>query len=296
MKPTRMIPYFLILAITLAMGCSRTSPTQQIPEIPPAAVASPVASQSATPVQASPTSSTAEQPTLPSDADPTAPQSTALPTIATTEPVILSADASEDAPAMRDVLDQFSDPPQAIGQVLILYGRVLDTSGAPLPGAVVEIWQTDAQGRYDHPNAPGTAQRDPAFQFYGSTIADAQGVYSFRTLIPGEYEPRPAHIHFKVRLNGVAVLTSQFYFAQDRDMLSREGLFRAAGDQGELLILEPQPIEGQPGLLAALKDIVLLPPGATTALTLFPTPAQAEGPFYPRVDVSAFDNDLMAAR
>src|SRR3712207_5283271 len=53
---------------------------------------------------------------------------------------------------------------QALGQVVHVSGRVLDTRGQPRPGSVVEIWQCDANGIYRHPRAGGQGRIDHAFQ------------------------------------------------------------------------------------------------------------------------------------
>ena len=101
----------------------------------------------------------------------------------------------------------------AEGELLLLSGRVLRASGGPVENATVEVWQTDSGGAYMHPRDPATAERDLNFQFYGEALTAADGSYSFRTILPGQYEPRPRHIHFKVKLDGNTLLTSQFYFS-----------------------------------------------------------------------------------
>ncbi|MEZ4558133.1 MAG: hypothetical protein R2854_17140 [Caldilineaceae bacterium] len=126
-----------------------------------------------------------------------------------------------------DLFAAFAEPSQTTGDVLILYGQVLDVNGAPLPDAAVEIWQTDAAGVYDHPRDPGTNSRDTSFQFYGTATTDAAGWYAFRTIVPGEYEPRPRHIHFKVKQDDATLLTSQFYFSDDVAQVEGEGMFRS---------------------------------------------------------------------
>ena len=88
------------------------------------------------------------------------------------------------------------------------------------------------------PATSSTASRDQGFQFYGTSIADDEGMYTFRTVRPGYYEPRPKHIHVKVKIDGATALTSQFYFEEDRADLAAEGLFAQAGDLGEMLILK----------------------------------------------------------
>ena len=165
----------------------------------------------------------------------------------------------------------------------MLYGHVLDASGAPLSGYAVEIWQVDADGIYDHPGDANTAKRDMGFQFYGTALTDENGLFAFRTLVPARYEPRPRHIHFKVRAKGAVVLTSQFYFDGDVDAAQ-------LGPAGEMLLLELRDASDASGAAVklAFKDIVV----NSGAGGLTPTPSQAEGPYYPLADVAAFDNDL----
>lgn len=177
----------------------------------------------------------------------------------------------------------FDRPVTAEGQVLMLAGQVLDVNGDPLPGAVVEIWQTDANGVYDHPGDSGTASRDLGFQFYGASVADAQGRYAFRTVRPGEYEPRPPHIHLKVWGNGQVVLTSQLYFS---DTGNAGGL--GAGADDLLVTLGTDPDGGD--FMIASFDFVVDTGIGSGSLPL--TPGQAEGPYYPVVNVAEFDPDL----
>ena len=103
----------------------------------------------------------------------------------------------------------------AAGNVLMLSGTLLTTDGAPVVGGVVEIWQTDANGVYLHPRAPGVADRDAFFQGSGAATTATDGSWSFRTIDPGYYEPRPRHIHVKVHVDGQEVLITQIYFSDD---------------------------------------------------------------------------------
>lgn len=189
----------------------------------------------------------------------------------------------------------FSAPPLAEGRVLALTGQVLDTSGAPIPGARVEIWQTDDRGVYDHPGDAGTANRDANFQFYGSSTVDEQGYYLFRTIKPGAYGGRPPHIHVKVFREGGELLTTQFYFAEDFEQVQGESIFAQAGDQGSLLLLELEERSTPDGgsMPVAYKDLVI-DLGSGGELTA--TPRQAEGPYYPVVEVSGYDADLANAQ
>jgi protocatechuate 3,4-dioxygenase beta subunit len=182
------------------------------------------------------------------------------------------------------VLSSFSQPVTASGETMVLYGHVLDANGAPLSGYTMEIWQVDANGIYDHPGDANAARRDPGFQSYGAALTDENGLFAFRTIVPARYEPRPRHIHFKVKKDGAEVLTSQFYFAGDVDAAQ-------VGAGGEMLLLEMSNVQDAGGteVKLAFKDIVV-DTGASGSLPL--TPSQTEGPYYPIVDIAAFDNDL----
>lgn len=103
----------------------------------------------------------------------------------------------------------------AVGDVLLLKGTLLTTGGEPVAGATIEIWQTDASGIYLHPGDAGVADRDPFFQGAGVATVAEDGSWSFRTLNPGYYEPRPRHIHVKVHVDDRPVLTTQIYFSDD---------------------------------------------------------------------------------
>lgn len=148
----------------------------------------------------------------------------------------------------------------AMGTVLHLKGRVLDRDGKPASGALVEIWQSDSLGIYDHPRQSGRERRDPAFQGYGRMMADAQGNYSFRTLKPVAYPGRTPHIHLRVATGSGAMLTSQFYIAGEPQN-ERDGLYRAAirnPAQRARIDMKLEPANGvEAGALATSMDIVV---------------------------------------
>ena len=105
---------------------------------------------------------------------------------------------------------------QAVGQVTHISGRILDKRGEIVRGAMVEIWQCDAQGIYRHPGNSGHKRHDAAFQGYGRAQVDAAGRYAFRTIRPVAYPGRTPHIHFKVHAPGIGRLTTQMYVAGER--------------------------------------------------------------------------------
>lgn len=111
----------------------------------------------------------------------------------------------------------------AIGPRILVHGRVLDEVGRGVPGALLEIWQANAGGRYRHARDGYLAPLDPNFAGCGRVLTDGEGAYRFDTVMPGAYPfPnglnawRPAHVHFSVF--GWAFpqrLVTQMYFEGD---------------------------------------------------------------------------------
>ncbi|MCA9905545.1 MAG: carboxypeptidase regulatory-like domain-containing protein, partial [Anaerolineae bacterium] len=174
------------------------------------------------------------------------------------------------------------------GDAIVIQGQVLDTDGTPIAGAVVEIWQTDVNGNYNHPNDSAASDLLADFQYFGTATTDADGYYAFRTVKPGLYEPRAPHIHVKVKLDGETLLTTQFYFPEDRAAVEADGVF---GNAGESLFLQHTGLTDADGT-PVLTDNLVVDLNGSAADTLTPTAAQTEGPYYPVVDFSGYDNNL----
>jgi len=157
----------------------------------------------------------------------------------------------------QDLTRMDGAPGAAAGDVIMLSGHVRRADGSALGGAVVEIWQADAQGIYQHPNDPRRARRDPNFQGYGRVVTDAQGRYVFRTVRPAPYAWRTAHIHVRVHpADGSAAFTTQAYFPDEarnsRDIVL--GFVRDSARRQALMVrLQPDPA----GTMHAEFDIVL---------------------------------------
>jgi protocatechuate 3,4-dioxygenase beta subunit len=124
----------------------------------------------------------------------------------------------------NDLILNFAKPGEsAIGERIIVHGRVLDERGIGVGGALLEFWQANAGGRYRHQRETYMAPLDPNFGGCGRTITDENGYYTFRTIRPGAYpwpngpnDWRPAHIHFSVFGHGFAQrLITQMYFEGD---------------------------------------------------------------------------------
>jgi protocatechuate 3,4-dioxygenase, beta subunit len=99
----------------------------------------------------------------------------------------------------------------SVGEIMWVSGRVLDTGGSPVRGAVVEIWQADNNGAYIHTGSPIT-NREPNFQGYGKFETASDGRYMFRTVKPGIYPGRTRHIHYQIKVPSRGNLITQCHF------------------------------------------------------------------------------------
>jgi protocatechuate 3,4-dioxygenase, beta subunit len=109
------------------------------------------------------------------------------------------------------------------GRASWVEGVVTDLDGHPLNGGIIEIWQCDENGHYDHP-ADG-AKIDPSFQGFGRVLLNANGEFRFRTIRPSPYVGRTPHIHAKILLGNRELLTTQLYVADDPGN-AKDGIWR----------------------------------------------------------------------
>jgi protocatechuate 3,4-dioxygenase beta subunit len=112
---------------------------------------------------------------------------------------------------------------EAIGERIIVSGRVLDEDGRPVRRTMIEIWQANAAGRYVHDKDQHPAPLDPNFSGAGRVETGDDGSYRVTTIKPGAYPWanhdnawRPAHIHFSLFGPGFGTrLVTQMYFPGD---------------------------------------------------------------------------------
>jgi protocatechuate 3,4-dioxygenase beta subunit len=102
------------------------------------------------------------------------------------------------------VRERLTEPGEA-GVPLLVAGRVFDTSGEQLPGAVIEVFHSDHYGDYD--------QR--GFRHRGRIPVRARGDYWFETIMPGQYGGRAQHVHYVITAPGHKQLVTQLYFETD---------------------------------------------------------------------------------
>jgi protocatechuate 3,4-dioxygenase beta subunit len=123
------------------------------------------------------------------------------------------------------------------GQRIIVAGRLLDEYGKPIPGALIELWQANAAGRYRHAKDTHPAPLDPNFTGAGRTVTGPDGRYEFTTIRPGAYPWRnhdnawrPAHIHFSVFGRSFqSRLVTQMYFPGD-PLFAHDPIFQSIPD------------------------------------------------------------------
>jgi protocatechuate 3,4-dioxygenase alpha subunit len=88
---------------------------------------------------------------------------------------------------------EFAQGANELGSEIEITGRVTELDGKALDNVIVEIWQADAAGRYDNPQFSG----------WGRAPTDAQGVYRFRSVMPGAAPGRAPHVNFLILYSGL---------------------------------------------------------------------------------------------
>jgi protocatechuate 3,4-dioxygenase alpha subunit len=106
------------------------------------------------------------------------------------------------------------------GERVAIHGRVLDGDGQPVPDAILEIWQADADGLYHHPENAGDPDATTFFGF-GRIPTDEHGTFSFTTTKPGpvhgsDGKPQAPHLQISVFMRGLLKqLVTRLYFPDE---------------------------------------------------------------------------------
>jgi len=137
-----------------------------------------------------------------------------------------------------DLTRQHKAEPQ--GERILVAGRLLDERSCPVAESLIEIWQTNAAGRYVHTADQHDAPLDPNFTGAGRALTNSDGWYQFTTVKPGAYpwgnHPnawRPAHIHFSLfGPSFLSRLVTQMYFPED-PLLSLDPILQSVTDATE---------------------------------------------------------------
>lgn len=149
----------------------------------------------------------------------------------------------------NDLVQKAAGHEFAKGQAIVVDGRVIDQKGAPLSGAVIEIWQACATGRYFHSqDAKNPALLDNNFQFWGRAITGPDGKYWFKSIVPGKYPGRTGrHIHFRIDAPGHKRLVTQCYFSDFSEDNAQDGVFRRLdAAQQRAVTVDVQKAESEP--------------------------------------------------
>ncbi len=144
------------------------------------------------------------------------------------------------------------------GERITIEGRIFDGTGAIARDILVEIWQANAAGRYDHPaDRQENKPLDPAFRGWGRTGTDFQtGLYRFETIKPGAvagrhgHKPMAPHVSFWLAARGINIgLATRMYFSDEAQANAADPVLN--------IIEQPSRREEHPGEVVYVFDIHL---------------------------------------
>lgn len=131
------------------------------------------------------------------------------------------------------------------GERVTIEGCVVDGDGKPVDDALVEIWQANAHGRYDHPDDTRDVPLELGFKGFGRVATDAAGRFRFATIKPGQV-PAPEggvqapHINVTIFMRGMLKqLRTRIYFPNEAANASDPVLSRVPAARRETLIARP---------------------------------------------------------
>ncbi len=137
----------------------------------------------------------------------------------------------------------------AQGEKIVITGRVIDGDGVPVTDALLEIWQANAVGKYPHPEDDQDKPVDPNFRGFGRACTDTEGVYLFRTIVPGEVPGNDGtmqapHIDVTIFARGLLKrLVTRMYLSDRADANTRDPFLMTIADATvrETLVAQRQP-------------------------------------------------------
>jgi protocatechuate 3,4-dioxygenase alpha subunit len=141
--------------------------------------------------------------------------------------------------------------PEAKGEHIVLRCRVFDGDGVPMDDAMLEVWQADAQGNYNHPDDPRYAGLDPGCSGFGRMGTDTEGKCEFHTVKPGRV-PGPGNVlqapHFNLGVFARGMLRqfyTRVYFAGDPANVEDPILALVASERRGTVMAHPDPLNPQ---------------------------------------------------
>ena len=169
--------------------------------------------------------------------------------------------------AIRNVLIQ----PETSGERIRIEGQVFDGEGLPVPDAMVEIWQANANGRYNHSADQGPAHLDPSFLGFGRSGTAEDGSYWFETIKPGRVpfyheQFQAPHICVTICSRGLLNhLVTRLYF-EDEQNNAKDPILLCVPDERRSTLLAKR--ENREGMIVYRFDIVMQGAGETAFFNL----------------------------
>lgn len=114
------------------------------------------------------------------------------------------------------------------GKHILVKGQVTDGAGVPVPDAMIEIWQADSRGYFNHPADPNAAQADQNFGYFGRAETSDNGVFTFKTVKPGivsfdKDTDQAPHINVRLFSRGMLIHAyTRLYFADEHEANQRD--------------------------------------------------------------------------
>lgn len=139
------------------------------------------------------------------------------------------------------------------GERIYISGKVIDGDGQPVPDAMIEIWQADAQGIYNHPADPQHEKADKFFRGFGRAGTDGEGNFWFKTVKPGPVadpnQPEQApHVNVLVFARGMLIHAMTRIYFSDESANQTDPVLTSIEDpqRRQTLIANREELEGTP--------------------------------------------------
>lgn len=151
-------------------------------------------------------------------------------------------------PDMNILVDDYTK-----GQRIFIQGQVLDGAGQSVPDALLEIWQSDANGYFYHPADPNHALADPHFKGFGRADTVKDGKFTFQTVKPGsvaydDTQQQAPHINIRIFSRGMLIHAyTRLYFSDEQAANKVDPILNLVEpDRRTTLIAQLERSEGQP--------------------------------------------------
>ena len=152
------------------------------------------------------------------------------------------------------------------GELMVLAGRVVDGVGEPAVNLILELWQADSSGIFNHPGDPRYQERDPRFRGWGRAATESQGRYRFVTVKPGPapsgVDPgwvRPPHLAVMLLGSGLMrpLITQLFFPGEPLNVTDRQLQEIVRPERRARLVLRRAGTDAQTGAQIYEMDFVL---------------------------------------